>query len=132
MKFSKTSRQRFPAASSYDGDHAAKIIQDAVSIERDDVANYCLPKTWPADREQRRLASDRGTLPGLTTRADDRPPPLRRGAFRQPARFLRLLNWAGFSVRRNRPYVQTGIRTPRRTIRSEHSAWTDAQTILVQ
>jgi hypothetical protein len=65
MKFSKTSRQRFPAASSYDGDHAAKIIQDAVSIERDDVANYCLPKTWPADREQRRLASDRGTLPGL-------------------------------------------------------------------
>ena len=41
-------------------------------------------------------------------------------------------NRAGFSVRRNRPYVQTGIRTPRRTIRSEHSARTDAQTILVQ
>ena len=39
---------------------------------------------------------------------------------------------AVFSVRRNRLYVQTGIRTPRRTIRSEHSARTDAQTILVQ
>jgi hypothetical protein len=36
-----------------DGDRAAKIIQDALGIESDDVANYCLPKTWPADREQR-------------------------------------------------------------------------------
>src|SRR5215471_13768735 len=53
-------------------------------------------------------------------------------AITQPAGFLRLLNQVGFSVRRNRPYVQTGIRTPRRTIRSEHSARTDAQTILVQ
>jgi hypothetical protein len=51
---------------------------------------------------------------------------------RQPARFLQFLNQAGFSVLRNRPYVQTGIRTLRRTIRSEHSAQTDAQTILVQ
>ncbi len=32
---------------------AAKIIQDALGIESDDVANYCFPKTWPADREQR-------------------------------------------------------------------------------
>ena len=54
------------------------------------------------------------------------------GVFRQPARFLQLLSQAGFSVRRNRPCVQSGIRTPRRTIRSEHSALTDAQTILVQ
>ncbi len=32
---------------------AAKLIQDALGIESDDVANYCFPKTWPADREQR-------------------------------------------------------------------------------
>jgi hypothetical protein len=36
-----------------DGDHAAKIIQEALGIESDDVANYVFPKTWPADREQR-------------------------------------------------------------------------------
>ena len=36
-----------------DGDRAAKIIQDALGIESDDVANYCFPKNWPADREQR-------------------------------------------------------------------------------
>ena len=36
-----------------DGYRAAKIIQDALGIESDDVANYCFPKTWPADREQR-------------------------------------------------------------------------------
>jgi hypothetical protein len=49
---------------------------------------------------------------------------------RQP--FFNSLNQAGFSVLRNRPYVQTGIRTPRKTIRSEYSARTNAQTILVQ
>jgi len=36
-----------------DGDLAAKIIQDALGIESDDVANYCFPKTWPSDRGQR-------------------------------------------------------------------------------
>jgi uncharacterized protein HemY len=36
-----------------DGDEAAKIIQDALGIESDDVASYVFPKTWPADREQR-------------------------------------------------------------------------------
>jgi uncharacterized protein HemY len=36
-----------------DADRAAKIIQDALGIESDDVANYCFPKNWPADREQR-------------------------------------------------------------------------------
>jgi len=36
-----------------DGDRAAKIIQDALGIENDDVVNYVFPKTWPADREQR-------------------------------------------------------------------------------
>jgi hypothetical protein len=32
---------------------ATKIIQDVLGIESDDVANYCFPKNWPADREQR-------------------------------------------------------------------------------
>jgi uncharacterized protein HemY len=36
-----------------DGDRAAKIIQQALGIESDDVANYCLPKNWPEDRELR-------------------------------------------------------------------------------
>jgi hypothetical protein len=36
-----------------DCDLAAKIIQDALGIESDDVANYVFPKTWPADRERR-------------------------------------------------------------------------------
>jgi hypothetical protein len=38
-----------------DGDAAAKIIQQALGIETDDVANYVFPKTWPADR---------GSVPG--------------------------------------------------------------------
>ena len=41
------------AISSDNGDHAAKIIQQALGIESDDVANYCFPKSWPADRAQR-------------------------------------------------------------------------------
>jgi hypothetical protein len=36
-----------------DGDCAAKLIQNALGIESDDVANYCFPKMWPQDREQR-------------------------------------------------------------------------------
>jgi hypothetical protein len=36
-----------------DGDCAAKLIQNALGIESDEVANYCFPKTWPQDREQR-------------------------------------------------------------------------------
>jgi uncharacterized protein HemY len=36
-----------------DGDRAVKIIQDALSIDSDDVANYCFPQTWPAERERR-------------------------------------------------------------------------------
>jgi hypothetical protein len=41
------------AINSDDPDRAAKLIQDALGIESDDVVNYCFPKTWPADREQR-------------------------------------------------------------------------------
>jgi hypothetical protein len=36
-----------------DPDRAARIIQDALGIESDDVVNYCFPKEWPADRKQR-------------------------------------------------------------------------------
>jgi len=36
-----------------DADRAARMIQDALGIESDDVANYVFPKTWPANREQR-------------------------------------------------------------------------------
>jgi uncharacterized protein HemY len=32
---------------------AARIIQDALGIESDEVTNYCFPKTWPEDHEQR-------------------------------------------------------------------------------
>jgi hypothetical protein len=41
------------AINSNDGDHAARIIQDALGIQSDEVANYCFPKAWPHDREQR-------------------------------------------------------------------------------
>ena len=36
-----------------DGEHAGKIIRDALGIETDDVVNYVFPQTWPADRERR-------------------------------------------------------------------------------
>ena len=36
-----------------DADRAARIIQEALGIESDDVANYVFPITWPANREQR-------------------------------------------------------------------------------
>ena len=36
-----------------DGEQAARIIQSALGIESDDVANYCFPKQWPDDREHR-------------------------------------------------------------------------------
>jgi hypothetical protein len=35
------------------GDRAAKMIQDTLGIESDDVVNYCFPKEWPAVRERR-------------------------------------------------------------------------------
>ena len=34
-------------------DIAAKIIQHALGIESDEVANYCFPKNVPNEREQR-------------------------------------------------------------------------------
>ena len=41
------------AINSDEGDRAARIIQNALGIESDEVANYVFPKTWPTDREQR-------------------------------------------------------------------------------
>jgi hypothetical protein len=41
------------AISADDADRAAKIIQSGLGTESDDVANYCFPRTWPKDREQR-------------------------------------------------------------------------------
>ena len=51
------------AIDSDDGYRAAKIIQDALGIESDDVANYVFPKTWPVDREQRAASSANGCRP---------------------------------------------------------------------
>jgi hypothetical protein len=41
------------AINSDDGDQAARLIQQALHIESDDIANYVFPKNWPSDREQR-------------------------------------------------------------------------------
>jgi hypothetical protein len=34
------------------------MIQNALFIESDDVANYCFPKAWPEDRERARIIGD--------------------------------------------------------------------------
>jgi uncharacterized protein HemY len=36
-----------------DADQAVKIIQEALGVESDEVANYYFPKSWPEDRERR-------------------------------------------------------------------------------
>jgi hypothetical protein len=36
-----------------DSNLAAKMIQNALGIESDEVTNYCFPKTWPENHEQR-------------------------------------------------------------------------------
>jgi hypothetical protein len=36
-----------------DGNLAAKLIQNSLGIESNEVVNYCFPKTWPHDRGQR-------------------------------------------------------------------------------
>ena len=47
------------AISTDDADRAAKILQNALGIESDEVANYCFPKSWPSDRERRaRIVGD--------------------------------------------------------------------------
>jgi hypothetical protein len=46
------------AINSDDGDRAASIIQDALGIESDDVANYVFPKTWPPDEQRARIIGE--------------------------------------------------------------------------
>ena len=36
-----------------DGERAAKILQQALGIDSDNVVNYCFPQSWPNDRELR-------------------------------------------------------------------------------
>ena len=52
-----------------DGDRAAKLIQDALGIESDDVANYVFQnmarRSRAARPHHRRVAADRGALVGL-------------------------------------------------------------------
>ena len=36
-----------------DGNQAARLIQQALHIESDDIANHVFPKNWPSDRDQR-------------------------------------------------------------------------------
>jgi uncharacterized protein HemY len=36
-----------------DGERAAKILQQALGIDSDNVVNYCFPQSWPNNREQR-------------------------------------------------------------------------------
>jgi hypothetical protein len=38
-----------------DGDHAAKMIRDALGIQSDEVVNYSFPRHWPDTREQRAM-----------------------------------------------------------------------------
>jgi hypothetical protein len=45
--------ERDAPISTDDADRATKIIQDALAIESNEVANYCFPRTWPKDRKQR-------------------------------------------------------------------------------
>jgi hypothetical protein len=57
---------------------AARIIQDALGIEGDDVVNYCFPQTWPTDRERRaRVIGEwlKTEAPGLVTEPRRFPPP---------------------------------------------------------
>jgi hypothetical protein len=47
------------AISTDDAGRATKIIQNALGIESNEVANYCFPRSWPQDREQRaRITGD--------------------------------------------------------------------------
>jgi uncharacterized protein HemY len=63
-----------------DGDHAAKIIRDALGIESDHVVNYCFPTEWPTDRERRaryigQWLKTEAALPRLVIEPRRFPPP---------------------------------------------------------
>ena len=40
-------------AAARSGEQAAKILQQALGIETNEVVNYCFPQQWPNDRERR-------------------------------------------------------------------------------
>jgi hypothetical protein len=46
-----------------DGDRAAKILQDALGIESDDVMNYCFPKHWTPIASSAPASSANGCRP---------------------------------------------------------------------
>jgi len=48
------------AINSNNGDHAAKLIREALGIQSDDVVNYVFPKTWPGDRSSVPVSSANG------------------------------------------------------------------------
>ena len=48
------------AINSNDGERAAKLIQNALGIQSDDVVNYVFPKTWPNEREHALASSVNG------------------------------------------------------------------------
>ena len=60
------------AINSDDGDRAARIIQDALGIESDDVANYAFPRpghpTASSVPHHRRVAANRSAISGLNNR----------------------------------------------------------------
>ena len=51
------------AINSNDGDHAARLIQEALGIESDEVVNYCFPKAWPNDPSSALGSSANGCRP---------------------------------------------------------------------
>jgi hypothetical protein len=54
-----------------DAERAARIIQDALCIESDEVTNYAFPKRWPANREQRaRIIGELHVAAGIGTNSE--------------------------------------------------------------
>ena len=58
-----------------DADQAAKIIQDALGIESDDVVNYRFPKEWPTASSAPGISAS-GLRPRRAIWARDRTSPL--------------------------------------------------------
>jgi hypothetical protein len=66
-----------------DGDHAARLIRDALGIESDEVTNYVFPKRWPNDRRttcshHRRMAYGGSSISGRTVDRAGMTAPIRR------------------------------------------------------
>jgi hypothetical protein len=59
------------AVASNDGDHAVKLIMDALGIVSGDVAGYSMPRTWPKERADRAVALGEWLKTELAYIADD-------------------------------------------------------------